>query len=169
MKKPSLTTLTLLGLSSGILLGITIGEYAAGLQMFGDAYVMLLQMAVLPYFVVTLILGLGSITLEQAKQMGIKGAAVLTLLWSLCFLMIFLLPLTFPTLESASFFSISSIQPQQELDFLKLYIPANPFNTLSEGIIPGVVIFGFAVGIALMNIKEKQALLDTLERFKLHS
>ena len=162
MKKLSLTTQTLIGLTFGILLGITIGEYAANLQMLGDAYVMLLQMAVLPYFVITLILGLGSITIAQAKQMGLRGAAVLALLWSMCFIMIFSLPLTFPDLESASFFSVSSIQPPQELDFLKLYIPANPFNTLSEGIIPGIVIFGIAVGIALMAVPEKKELLSTL-------
>jgi len=162
MKKLSLTTLTIIGLIAGILLGITIGEYAANLQMLGDGYVMLLQMAVLPYFVVTLILGLGSITVEQAKQLGKRGAGVLALLWSMCFIMIFSLPLTFPAMESASFFSVSSIQPPQELDFLKLYIPANPFNTLSEGIIPGVVIFGFAVGVALMAVEDKKDLLSSL-------
>lgn len=161
MKKLSLTTLTLIGLSTGILLGITIGEYAAVLQPLGDGYIMLLQMAVLPYFVVTLMLGLGSITLDQAKQMGLRGLSVLVMLWLLCFVIIFSLPLTFPTLESASFFSVTSINPPQELDFLKLYIPANPFNTLSEGIIPGIVIFGMAVGIALMTVENKQNLLDT--------
>ena len=166
MKKLSLTTQTLIGLIFGILLGITIGEYAANLQMLGDGYVMLLQMAVLPYFVVTLILGLGSITIEQAKQLGLRGAAVLALLWSMCFVMIFSLPLTFPALESASFFSVASIQPPQELDFLKLYIPSNPFNTLSEGIIPGIVIFGFAVGVALMTVPDKKELLRTLTVFQ---
>ena len=166
MKKLSLTTQTLIGLTFGILLGITIGEYAANLQMLGDAYVMLLQMAVLPYFVVTLILGLGSITVEQAKQLGIRGAAVLALLWLMCFIMIFSLPLTFPALESASFFSVASIQPPQQLDFLKLYIPSNPFNTLSEGIIPGIVIFGFAVGVALMTVPDKKELLRTLTVFQ---
>jgi Na+/H+-dicarboxylate symporter len=162
LKKLTLTSQTLIALSAGILLGIAVGEYAANLQMLGDAYVMLLQMAVLPYFVVTLILGLGSITVEQAKQLGIRGAAVLALLWSMCFIMIFSLPLTFPALESASFFSVASIQPPQELDFLKLYIPANPFNTLAEGVIPGIVIFGMAVGIALMTVPDKKELLSTL-------
>ncbi|UCE89596.1 MAG: cation:dicarboxylase symporter family transporter, partial [Pseudomonadota bacterium] len=145
-----------------VALGLFIGEYAAVLQPIGDGFVMLLQMAVLPYFFVTLVLGLGSISFEQAKLLGLRGAAVLATLWSLCFLMIFSLPLTFPDIESASFFSTSSVQPVQEIDFLKLYIPANPFNTLASGVLPGVVVFGLSLGVALIGVKEKTALLETL-------
>ncbi|UCE90702.1 MAG: cation:dicarboxylase symporter family transporter, partial [Pseudomonadota bacterium] len=56
MRKPSLTTLTLTGLAAGVALGLFVGEYAAVLQPIGDGFVMLLQMAVLPYFFVTLVL-----------------------------------------------------------------------------------------------------------------
>lgn len=162
MRKPGLTTLTLSGLVAGIALGLFIGEYAAVLQPLGDGFVMLLQMAVLPYFFVTLVLGLGSISFEQARQLGLRGATVLAVLWSLCFVMIFSLPLTFPALQSASFFSSSSVQPAQHIDFLKLYIPSNPFHTLAAGVLPGVVVFGLSLGVALIGVKEKTALLETL-------
>ena len=162
MGKLSLTTLTLTGLGLGIAVGLFFGEYAAGLQPIGDGFIMLLQMAVLPYFLITLILGLGSIDLETAKALGLRGAAVLILLWSMCFIVIFAMPLGFPELETASFFSTSSVQTHEELDFLRLYIPANPFNTLSEGILPGVVIFGLSMGIALIGVADKTALIDTL-------
>ncbi len=162
MTRFSLTTLTLAGLGLGISVGLFFGEYAENLQPLGDGFIMLLQMAVLPYFLITLILGLGTIDLDTAKALGIRGAAVLGLLWLMCFIVIFALPLSFPDLETASFFSTSSVQSQQELNFLKLYIPANPFNTLSEGILPGVVIFGLSMGIALIGVPNKSALVDAL-------
>lgn len=66
-------------------MGLFLGEYATVLKPIGDAFIMLLQMAVLPYFLITLMLGLGTITLEQAKVLGLRGAGVLAPLWTTCF------------------------------------------------------------------------------------
>jgi Na+/H+-dicarboxylate symporter/ABC-type amino acid transport substrate-binding protein len=162
MRKLGLTSWTLIGLGLGIVVGLFFGEYAKVLQPIGDAFVMLLQMAVLPYFVVTLILGLGSITLTEAKLLGVNGIKVLAMLWGVCLLMVFLLPLTFPALEAAAFFSTSDVQPPEQLDFLGLYIPSNPFRTLADGILPGIVMFGIALGVALISVPRKDSLLEAL-------
>lgn len=55
--RPSLSTSILIGLVSGIATGIFFGELCAPLQVVGDGFIKLLQMTILPYIVVSLILG----------------------------------------------------------------------------------------------------------------
>jgi Na+/H+-dicarboxylate symporter len=52
-----LTSLTHTGLTLGIGVGLFFGEGATLLQPLGDGFVMLLQIAVLPYFVVLAVRG----------------------------------------------------------------------------------------------------------------
>lgn len=161
-RKIGLTTATLLAMALGILTGIFIGEPAKTLEPLGNAYINLLQMAVLPYFLVALIYGLGRLSFEEAKMLGINAAGILAVLWSLCLIVVTAMTYAFPKLEAASFFSTSLIEKHDTVDFLKLYIPSNPFNSLSNAVIPAVVVFGVAVGIALIGIREKQQLLQVL-------
>ena len=70
--------------------------------------------------------------------------------------------LAFPDWESASFFSSTLVDAGQEVDFLNLYIPANPFHSLSNAIIPAVVLFSIIAGVALIGVERKQVLLDPL-------
>ncbi len=57
--RPSLSTNILIGLVLGILCGILFGEYCAPLEVFGNAFIKLLQMSILPYIVVSLMVGIG--------------------------------------------------------------------------------------------------------------
>ncbi len=57
MRSLSLTSLILIGLVFGILTGLGVGERAEVLSPIGDRFIRLLQMAVLPYFIVALPLG----------------------------------------------------------------------------------------------------------------
>ncbi len=59
----SLSTKVLIGMGLGILAGIFFGEEVAFLKMPGDAFILLLQMTVLPYIMVSLITGLGGLSL----------------------------------------------------------------------------------------------------------
>lgn len=60
------------------------------------------------------------------------------------------------------FFSPSLIEEAQPIDFLQLYIPANPFFSLANSIVPAVVLFSIVVGVALIGIEKKQPMLDVL-------
>jgi Na+/H+-dicarboxylate symporter len=106
-RKIGLTTATLLALGLGILTGIFIGEPAKALEPLGNAYINLLQMAVLPYFLVALIYGLGRLSFEEAKMLGVNAAGILAVLWSLCLIVVTAMSYAFPELEAASFFSTS--------------------------------------------------------------
>ena len=76
--------------------------------------------------------------------------------------MILVLPLAFPEVDSGSFFSTSLIAPKKHVDFVDLYIPANPFKSLANNVVPAVVLFSIFVGVALMGAKEKQGILKPL-------
>ena len=73
------------------------------------------------------------------------------------------MPWAFPTVENASFFSTSLIERPPAFDFIALYIPANPFNAMANNIVPAVVLFSVVVGVALIGVERKAALLDVLQ------
>ena len=158
----SLSGSILLGFVLGILCGLFFGEYCAGLKIFGDAFIKLLQMSILPYIVISLIVGIGRLSYQEAKVLAIKAGSLLLVFWGIALAVIFLMPLAFPSVETASFFSTSLIKAKEQVDFLELFIPSNPFSSLANNVIPASVLFSIAVGIGLIGIKEKHNLIDDL-------
>ena len=152
----------LLGFVLGILGGLFFGEYCAGLKIFGDAFIKLLQMSILPYIVVSLMVGIGRLSYQQAKVLAIKAGSLLLVFWGIALAVIFLMPLAFPSVETASFFSTTLVKVKEQVDFLELFIPSNPFSSLANNVIPASVLFSIAVGIGLIGIKEKHKLIDDL-------
>ncbi len=75
----------------------------------------------------------------------------------------FLIPLTFPSVENASFFSSSLVERRPPFDFIDLFIPANPFHSLANSVVPAVVLFSVILGIALIGVEHKERLLDVLK------
>lgn len=161
-KKLSLSSQILIGMGIGIVAGLLFGDYCAFLQIFGDAFVKLLQITILPYITVSMILGIGGLTIDQAKLMVRKAGALMLLFWGISFVIVLLLPLSFPQWESAAFFSSSILEPPKQVDFLSLYIPSNPFSSLANNVVPAVVLFSILMGIALMGMQNKETLLQSL-------
>ena len=159
----SVSSQVVLALLLGVVVGLFFGEHIAFLQIIGKAFILLLQMTVLPYIVLSLITGLGNLTYEQVKTLALRVGTLLLISWGLAFVVILLMPLAFPTWISASFFSTSLIEKQEEINLLTLFIPANPFYSMSNNFVPAVVVFSVAVGIALIGIENKQPLLGTLD------
>ena len=158
----SLSTQVLLGLVLGIGVGMLCGEYVAFLHYVGHAFMLLLQMTVLPYLALSLITGLGRLTYPEVQALALKVGAVLVGAWGVACAAILVMPLAFPTWESASFFSTSLIAPPEEVNFLTLFIPANPFYAFANNLVPAVVVFSLAVGLALMGMGQKEGLLTPL-------
>lgn len=158
----SLSAKIFLGLALGIACGIFFGESIEFLGIIGEAFIQLLQMSVLPFVTFSLITGLGRLSYREALSLAKKCGAILLLLWAIALSMVTLIPLAFPDWESASFFSTTLVDAGAEVDFLKLYIPANPFHSLSNAIVPAVVLFSIITGVALIGVEHKQVLLDTL-------
>jgi Na+/H+-dicarboxylate symporter/ABC-type amino acid transport substrate-binding protein len=151
-----------IGVVAGFATGLFFGEYTAILQSVADGYIRLLQMTVLPYVTVSIISGLGSLDLKTARTLGKRVGAVLVLLWAAALVAALLVALTFPKHQSASFFSTTLLQDREGFDFLGLYIPTNPFNSLANNIVPAVVLFSLAVGLALIKVPQKARLIEVL-------
>ena len=160
-RKPgmSLSGKILLGMGLGIPVGLFFGEEVAFLNFIGEAFVQLLQVSILPFVLVSLIVGLGKLTYDQALALAKKGGLILGFLWLLGIVVVAVMPFSFPDWESASFFVPSLIEEPKEVDFLELYIPANPFFSLANSIVPAIVVFGLIMGVALIGIEGKQGLL----------
>ncbi|MEE8166499.1 MAG: cation:dicarboxylase symporter family transporter [Myxococcota bacterium] len=161
-RRLSLGTQILIALLVGIALGLFFGEYCAPARYVGQAFIGLLQMTVLPYIIVAIIANIGDLSFARARQLAAKAGAILLLFWAIGFLVIAVMPLGFPDLPSASFFSTSLLDAPKPIDFVRLYIPSNPFNSLANSLIPAVVLFTIAVGVALIGMREKSGLIEPL-------
>jgi Na+/H+-dicarboxylate symporter len=159
----SFTNRILVGLAAGVMVGLTLGADAAFLEPVAEAFVKLLQMTVLPYVTLSIVRSIGSLDPAQARRLGLRAGAVIAALWLVGLAFAFLIPLAFPQVETAMFFSTSLVERRPSFDFVDLYIPSNPFNSLANNIVPAVVLFSVIVGGALITVERKQVLLDVLD------
>jgi L-cystine uptake protein TcyP (sodium:dicarboxylate symporter family) len=74
-QKIGLAEKVLIGLVVGVAVGIFFGEKAAFLRTAGNAFIMLLQISVIPHVMVSLITALGRLTLEDVKSLGRTSAS----------------------------------------------------------------------------------------------
>jgi Na+/H+-dicarboxylate symporter/ABC-type amino acid transport substrate-binding protein len=152
----------LIGLGLGVVAGLFLGERAAILQFAADGYLRLLQMTVLPYIIVSLVTGIGSLDPGRARDLFLRVGVLTLVLWALALAAVFVMPLAFPAIQSASFFSTTLVEERAPLDFIALYIPSNPFQSLANSIVPAVVLFSSFLGVALMGMENKEPLLGSL-------
>jgi Na+/H+-dicarboxylate symporter len=158
----SLSTRVLLGLTLGIISGLLFGEKLSFLDVVGEAFIMLLQMAVLPYIILSLISGIGCLSFQEALSYGKKCGVILLAIWLLTLLIVVMISLSFPDWENATYFSTALIERTEDVNLLSLYIPSNPFYSLANNIVPAVVVFSIAVGLALIGIDNKEGLINHL-------
>lgn len=159
---PGLTTQIVLAFVAAIFSGLFFGELIAPIKLLGDIFIGLLQMTVLPYILLSLIGGLGRLSYAEISLMALKGGGYMLLFWLIGLLVIACTSIALPDWESATFFSSSITEALQPIDLVGLYIPSNPFFALSSSIIPAVVVFAVAIGLALVGIPGKGAFLDDL-------
>jgi Na+/H+-dicarboxylate symporter/ABC-type amino acid transport substrate-binding protein len=152
----------LAGLGAGVLVGLFLGDLAGVFKWAADAFVRLLQMTVLPYVTLSIIGSLGALDGKVARALGYRAGAVIIALWAIALTFALLVPLAFPSIESASFYSTSLIERPQPFAFVDLYIPANPFHSLANNVVPAVVLFSVIMGVALIGVPEKAAVLDVV-------
>lgn len=155
----SLSTRILFGLGLGVFAGLFFGEYAQVLEPLGDIYIRLMQMTVLPYLITALILAFGSLTPSGAKRLAAKGLILLLLIWAFTCLVLLIIPMTFPDVENASFYSSSLVEPHTPISLTEIYFTSNLFDSLSRNVVPAVVLFSCLVGVGLIALEDKENLL----------
>ncbi len=162
-KKISLSSQVLIGVISGIILGLFFGEKVAWFSIPGDIFIGLLQMTVLPYIMFTLIVNIGRLSFETGKKIIRYGLIFLLLLLVFGLISLIILPMAFPVWDSGSFYSSDFVMQSVPFDFVKNFIPANPFESLSNNIVPAVVLFSIFVGLGVMNLPNKESLLKPMD------
>jgi len=158
--KCSFSTQVSVALISGIFTGLFFGEQVAWLSYVGTAFIKTLQIAVTPYIVLSLVTGLGSLSYEQSTEIAKKFIIMLLCFWALALISIFSMAYAYPLWESKDFFSSTQITEAPPINYYELYIPSNPFHSLANNIVPAIVVFSLLLGVALVNIKEKQQFLQ---------
>ncbi|MGD8924770.1 MAG: cation:dicarboxylase symporter family transporter, partial [Syntrophobacterales bacterium] len=138
-RMPGLSAQIFIALGLGLVAGIVFGDMMRVFAPVGDVFIGLLQMSVWPYVVVALIGGLGRLTSKQAASLGLRAGALLLLFWGIGALAVLAMPATFPSWTSATFFSTSLAETPPAFDFIGLYVPSNPFSSLSNSVLPAVV------------------------------
>ena len=160
--KMTLSRKIVIALSAGIACGLFFGEICGGLSIIGNAYIALMQMTVLPYIVLALIVNIGGLTLDTARHLAVRAAVVMLALWGIAIAVILVMPQALPEWKTGGFFSTSLLNPPESVDFLSLYIPANPFRSLSENLVPAVVVFCICLGIAFIGITRKKSVIGPM-------
>jgi Na+/H+-dicarboxylate symporter/ABC-type amino acid transport substrate-binding protein len=165
LKSVSLSSRIVTGLLLGILTGLFFGEKVIHLQWVAEAWIRLMQMTVLPYVMMSLIAGLGQMNAPLAKRLAWVGGLLLLVFWVIAFAVITTLSMAFPEFQSATFFSAHAADPVVRFNPIELYIPSNPFHSMANTIIPAVVLFSSAVGVAMIGLKNKTALIESINSF----
>ncbi|MBA2116754.1 cation:dicarboxylate symporter family transporter [Bremerella alba] len=157
------STWVLIALVLGIGCGLFLGEYVTSIKWVSDVYVGLLQMAVLPYVLVSLVANIGQLTRESGMRMLRVSLLVLLLLWVIGIVALAISTLAFPKWDTGSFYSSRFTDSPPAYDWKSLFIPSNPFESLATNSVPAVVVFAIGLGIALMYLPNKEKLLEPLQ------
>jgi Na+/H+-dicarboxylate symporter/ABC-type amino acid transport substrate-binding protein len=144
----------------GILVGLLIGTRAEALRPVGLAYTMMLESVIYPYILSSIIAGLGALAPARALRLFHASWTVYLFLWFVVFATIFLLaaaiPPTPPPIE------INAAGDGDRLSLLRVLIPQNITLALSQNLVPAIIVFALAFGLALQRIPEKTSLLETM-------
>ena len=132
LKNTSLTFRIITGLVLGVLTGLFFGEDAAGLNLIADIWIGLMQMTILPYVIVSLIVGLGQLDSTLARQLAVRGGLLMLVFWGIALLVVTVMPMSFPVFENASFYSSQAGETATQFNPVDLYIPKNPFHSMAN-------------------------------------
>ncbi|MEM9634460.1 MAG: cation:dicarboxylase symporter family transporter [Pseudomonadota bacterium] len=160
-----LPLLVLVGGTIGIVIGTFSPSLTVILQPFGDAYIRLMEVVVLPYLVSSLLLGLGRLSPNIAITLFRKSWPVYLLLWLVSFFVLALAASTVPLVDKTRIVDFSASLPSDKgsvTTLVDLLIPNNFFEALSQNYIPSVVLMGVIFGIAIQHSVRPTALLDML-------
>ena len=158
-KKLKLWQKVIIGMVLGILFGIFGGEYAQDLKPFGDVFLNMIKMVVVPLILFSILNGVTNVS--DASTFGRLGTrAFLMYVFTTAFAVT--IGLTFANIfEPGMGLTIDLTNPHehQENNTLKdLFvniIPSNPVKAMAEGKTLQIVVFAFFTGFALILIGDK--------------
>jgi proton glutamate symport protein len=124
----------------------------------------MLQIAIYPYLICSLLLGLGRLSPQMSRKfLGATWPAHL-LVWVLTFGMIWLLSHAIPLPPSPA--SIVPRSASEQVGLLTVLIPANIAEAWSRNYVPAIVVFAVVYGLGIQAAERKQTFFDILEAIR---
>jgi proton glutamate symport protein len=162
--RKSLSLQMFIAMALGIGCGVFFGDFCGVFAPWETIYIRILKITTIPYLLCSIIYGIGNFIPSDAKRIFRKGLLFIGFTITINICMIYLITYLFPTSQHPSNKSYT-YHPAVSTNFIDLLIPDNIFAALSQNLIPAVVIFGVLIGVALMQLKDKQpcmTILDTI-------
>lgn len=171
----NLSFLIFFAMFAGIIVGICMGEKASIFGPLGDLFIQLIKMLVVPLVFVSIISGASSLgATKSAGRIGFSALAYIfiTTFLSVCLAfaagMIFKPGSGISTEAIASFTKVGEAQVfEGQAGFWQTilnFIPSNPFESLTQGNILQIIVFGLFLGFGISTLSEnkKTSLLGPL-------
>jgi len=160
--KSNLLLRILMGLILGALCGIFFGSSMAWVSPFGEIFIRLLKMIVVPIILFTLVTGAASVHPAQLGRVG--GKALVIYMITTAFAVSFGLILGnvfqpgkgMEIVASAAEGIKQNVEPPSLVNTLINVVPVNPFNAIAEGNILPVIFFCLLFGIGLAYVKNSK-------------
>ena len=176
--KSNLLTRILLGLILGAVCGIIFGPKIGWVHPFGEIFIRLLKMIVVPVIVFTLTVGAASVHPSQLGRVGVKAliiylittgfAVTLGLVFGNLFEPGAGMKIAATATKAAT--ATADVTPPSLVDTIINVVPKNPYGAIAEGQILPVIFFCLIFGIGLAHVRhsENEKILEsgeTLFRF----
>ncbi len=165
--KTNLLLRILLGLALGSVIGLAVGPQIAWVSPFGDLFVRLLKMIVMPVVIFTLIVGAASIHPSRLGRIGVKALLFYMLTSAFAVAVGLLFGNLFSPGQGLELVGVSEAagreltKPSLVETFLNI-IPTNPFEAIASGkILPTIfVALLFGMGIAYLRESRDQRIKE---------
>lgn len=145
----------------GVIVGLFIGDLARIFMSVSNIYTMLLEVAVYPYIISSLLSSLGKLSPKLSFKLFQKGWWIYLLLILLTFATLWILTRAFPIATTTLKPTVPAETTGTQL--LTLIIPDNLFEALSNNYVPAVVLFCILFGIMLQRVKGENVLFKILD------
>ncbi len=151
--KSNLLIRILIGLVLGAVVGLAVGPGIVWVKPFGDLFIRLLRMIVVPVIFFSLVVGASSISPARLGRVGVKIVAyyLLTSVFAVSIGLVFatlLNPGMGLSLEGVAGTARQLTQPKMVDTFLAI-VPTNPVDSLAKGDVLPIIFFAICFGIAL--------------------
>ena len=160
--KSSLLVRILIGLIAGAICGLVFGPAMAWVSPFGEIFIRLLKMIVMPVILFTLTVGAASVHPSQLGRVGVKALLIYTITtgfavsFGLIFGNIFQPGKGMQIAAAAAEGFKSGASSPSLVDTLMSVVPVNPFGAIAEGNVLPVIFFCLLFGIGLAHVRSSE-------------